>query len=91
MVPALIKTFPSSMKSSSMVLPRILSESGSIMSSPSFKSAATIPLIVPQSISDITTSCATSTNLLVRYPASAVLRAVSAKPFLAPCVEIKYS
>ena len=37
------------------------------------------------------TSWATSTSLLVKYPASAVLRAVSAKPFLAPWVEIKYS
>jgi len=33
----------------------------------------------------------TSTNLLVKYPESAVLNAVSAKPFLAPCAEIKYS
>ena len=37
------------------------------------------------------TSCATSTNLLVKYPASAVFKAVSARPFLAPCVDIKYS
>ena len=39
----------------------------------------------------IITSCETSTKRLVKYPASAVLRAVSASPFLAPCVEIKYS
>ena len=37
------------------------------------------------------TSCDTSTSLLVKYPASAVFNAVSANPFLAPCVEIKYS
>ena len=79
------------MKSSRIVLPRILSDKGSIISSPSFKSAATIPFIVPQSTSEMTTSWATSTNLLVRYPASAVFNAVSANPFLAPCVEIKYS
>ena len=33
----------------------------------------------------------TSTNLLVKYPESAVLKAVSESPFLAPCAEIKYS
>src|SRR3989344_1391199 len=37
------------------------------------------------------TSCTTSTNLRVRYPAAAVLSAVSAVPFLEACVEIKYS
>jgi hypothetical protein len=36
-------------------------------------------------------SCDTSTNLLVKYPESAVLKAVSVKPFLAPCAEMKYS
>ena len=51
----------------------------------------TVPRDVPQSISEITTSCATSTSRRVRYPASAVLRAVSARPFLAPWVEMKYS
>ena len=90
-VPDLIKTFPSSIKSSRRVLPKILSDKGSIISSPSLRSAATIPFMVPQSISDITTSWATSTSLRVKYPASAVLRAVSAKPFLAPWVDIKYS
>ena len=39
----------------------------------------------------IWTSCATSHNLLVKYPELAVFRAVSAKPFLAPWVELKYS
>jgi hypothetical protein len=36
-------------------------------------------------------SWATSTSRRVRYPASAVLRAVSANPFRAPWVEMKYS
>ena len=39
----------------------------------------------------IWTSWATSHNLLVKYPEFAVFKAVSAKPFLAPCVELKYS
>ena len=47
--------------------------------------------IVSTTSNVITTSCATSTSLLVRYPASAVFKAVSANPFLPPCVEIKYS
>src|SRR3990167_8213671 len=50
-----------------------------------------IPFLVPQSSSLITTSCATSTRRRVRYPASAVLSAVSLIPFREPCVEIKYS
>ena len=50
----------------------------------------TIPLDVPQSSSLKTKSWATSTNLLVKYPEFAVLRAVSAKPLRAPWVEIKY-
>ena len=36
-------------------------------------------------------SWATSTRRRVRYPESAVRRAVSARPFLAPWVEMKYS
>ena len=36
-------------------------------------------------------SWATSQSLLVKYPELAVFNAVSAKPFLAPCVELKYS
>ena len=39
----------------------------------------------------IVKSWATSHNLLVKYPELAVFNAVSAKPFLAPCVELKYS
>ena len=50
-----------------------------------------IPSVVSQSSVVITTSCDTSTSLLVRYPELAVLRAVSARPFRAPCVEVKYS
>jgi len=44
-----------------------------------------------QSTSRIIKSCDTSTSLLVRYPESAVLKAVSDIPFLAPWAEIKYS
>ena len=47
--------------------------------------------MVPQSISLMITSWDTSTSRRVRYPELAVLRAVSASPFLAPWVEIKYS
>ena len=36
-------------------------------------------------------SCDTSTNLLVKYPESAVLKAVSESPLRAPWAEIKYS
>ena len=50
-----------------------------------------IPLSTPQSLSTTMTSCETSTNLLVRYPDSAVFNAVSVEPFLAPWVEIKNS
>ena len=50
-----------------------------------------IPLVSPQSSSAIITSCATSMSLRVKYPAVDVLKAVSAVPFLAPCVEMKYS
>ena len=49
-----------------------------------------MPSKVPQSVSATITSWATSTSLLVRYPEFAVFRAVSARPFLAPLVEIKY-
>src|SRR2546430_13397156 len=37
------------------------------------------------------TSCETSTSRRVRYPESAVLSAVSARPFRAPWVDVKYS
>ena len=73
------------------VLPTILSFRFSTTSSFFFRDDTDIPLKVPQSCSVIITSCETSTSLLVKYPASAVFNAVSASPFLAPCVEIKYS
>ena len=49
--PAFTTTSPFTIKSSKIVLPKILSESGSMISSPSFKSDIIIPLIVPQSTS----------------------------------------
>ena len=53
-------------------------------------SYTTYPSSVPQSCSFTIISCDTSTNLLVKYPESAVLKAVSESPFLAPWAEIKY-
>ena len=50
-----------------------------------------IPSCVPQSCSLTIMSCATSTSLLVKYPESAVLSAVSASPFLPPWLDTKYS
>ena len=47
--------------------------------------------LVPQSSSLTITSWATSTSLLVRYPASAVLMAVSVRPFLEPLEDVTYS
>ena len=44
-----------------------------------------------QSTSRIIKSCDTSTSRLVRYPESAVRRAVSERPLRAPWAEIKYS
>ena len=49
-----------------------------------------MPSSVPQSTSEMMTSWATSTRRRVRYPESAVFSAVSANPFRAPCVEMKY-
>ena len=46
--------------------------------------------LVPQSSILITESIETSHSLLVKYPEFAVFSAVSASPFLAPCVDIKY-
>ena len=45
-----------------------------------------LPSSVPQSSSRVMTSCATSTRRRVRYPESAVRRAVSARPLRAPWV-----
>ena len=75
----------------SATLPKILSPRVSTISSFFLSAVTSIPLRVPQSNSLTTTSCETSCNLRVRYPASAVFSAVSASPFLAPCVEMKYS
>ena len=50
-----------------------------------------LPSSVPQSSSRVITSWATSTRRRVRYPESAVRRAVSARPLRAPWVEMKYS
>ena len=61
------------------------------MSPPSTRGAASMNLTVPQSYSDTMTSCETSTSRRVRYPESAVLSAVSARPLRAPWVEVKYS
>ena len=58
---------------------------------PSLMSYTHNPSVVPQSWSLTIISWATSTSLLVKYPESAVLKAVSAKPFLAWCEEMKYS
>jgi hypothetical protein len=49
------------------------------------------PSLVPQSSSPTTTSCATSKSRRVRYPAFAVLSAVSERPLREPCVVMKYS
>ena len=46
---------------------------------------------MPQSSSLIMTSWVTSTSLRVRYPASAVFRAVSVSPFREPRAEVTYS
>jgi len=61
---------------------------------PSFPAVAIVivrPARVPQSDSRMMTSWETSTSRRVRYPESAVRRAVSARPFRAPCVAMKYS
>ena len=79
------------MISSQATLPNICSPIDSIISDPSIIVLLIMPSVDPQSSSVIITSWATSTNLLVKYPELAVLRAVSANPFLAPCVELKYS
>ena len=60
-----------------------------------FNSASSLLIVmyssVQQSSALMITSCDESHNLLVRYPDSAVLRAVSALPLRAPCAAIKYS
>ena len=71
--------------------PKMRSYRVAITSSLFFKSVQTNPRSVPQSSSVMITSWETSTRRRVKYPASAVFKAVSAKPLRAPWVEIKYS
>ena len=73
---------------SARYLPVILSWNSSIISFPSLKASMTIPgisfLPMLQSGSLMIRSCDTSTSRLVRYPESAVRRAVSESPLRAP-------
>src|SRR5213596_2950866 len=62
-----------------------------MMSPPSTSGVASMCFTVPQSYSLTMTSCETSTSRRVRYPESAVFRAVSARPLRAPWVDVKYS
>ena len=75
---------------SSVTRPMMRSRSGSMTSPLSTIARASMPSSVPQSGSEMMTSCATSTRRRVRYPESAVFSAVSARPLRAPCVEMKY-
>ena len=75
---------------SAITLPKILSVKPWIISPPSIIEVTVIDSFVPQSSMFITESIETSHNLLVRYPELAVFKAVSANPFLAPWVEMKY-
>ena len=72
-------------------LPIILSAKLSICVPFSTISVTSIPSCVPQSCIVTLTFCATSISFRVRYPAFAVLSAVSARPLRAPWVEMKYS
>ena len=58
---------------------------------PSIISLILICFLVPQNLSLTITSWETSHNLLVKYPEFAVFKAVSASPFRAPWVDVKYS
>ena len=84
-------TSPSCTKSSARTLPLILSSNFSITLPSDTSSPTSIPCSLPQSSAFTITSCEISTSLLVKYPESAVLRAVSASPFLAPCDDMKNS
>ena len=79
--------------SSKVTLPKALSDKLTTTFPPSNISESSIKPGFLQSHSFLVTvkSCATSHSLLVKYPELAVFNAVSAKPFLAPCVELKYS
>ncbi len=92
----LTSTFPSlSFTSSQAYLPVIRSFSPSMVSFPSIKADTHMPGIssLPsmQSTSRMISSWETSTIRLVRYPESAVRKAVSESPFRAPWADIKYS
>ena len=71
--------------------PTMRSKRLTISSSPSKIADFQIPERFPSSYASTMQSIATSQSLRVMYPASAVLRAVSARPLRAPWVEIKYS
>src|SRR6266702_493389 len=92
-VPAwtMISPVNGSRMSSAATRPSTRSRSDWMMSPPSTSGAASMYLTVPQSYSETMTSCDTSTRRRVRYPESAVLSAVSARPLRAPWVEVKYS
>ena len=77
--------------SNAVTLPRALSDKLTTTLPPSKISESSINPGLSQFFLVIVKSCATSHNRLVKYPELAVLRAVSANPFLAPCVELKYS
>ena len=90
----LIKTSPviGCLISSAADLPRTRSDKLTIILPPSIISANVIESFdfAPQKSDVIDISWATSQSLLVKYPELAVFKAVSARPFLAPCVELKY-
>ena len=94
---ALMTIFPvsGSMISSATSRPVILSCKDSIFSCPSESSVISkegmVSLPSEQSRSRIIKSWDTSTKRLVKYPESAVRRAVSESPLRAPWAEIKYS
>ena len=93
---AFTRIFPSlSLMSSQEKRPVIRSWRLSISSFPSMNALTYIPGIsLPssaQSLSWMISSCDTSTRRLVRYPESAVRRAVSDRPLRAPCADMKYS
>ena len=70
--------------SDAVTLPKDLSDKLTTTFPPSKISVSSIKPGLSQFFFVIVKSCATSHNLLVRYPELAVLSAVSAKPFLAP-------
>ena len=79
------------MTSAAVTRPRALSDKLTTTFPPSKISDNSINPGFSQLTLVIVKSWATSQSLLVKYPELAVFKAVSAKPFLAPCVELKYS